>query len=94
MLGLSHVVCSRLEVAQGRFTGRPIEPICYGAGKIVWAERFASERNVTLKDCAFYSDSYTDLPMLERVGRPVVVNPDPRLRRAAKQRGWPIENWR
>lgn len=94
MLGLSQCICQRLEVEEGRFTGRPITPLCYGSGKIFWAEQFASERNVALKDCAFYSDSYTDLPMLERVGRPVAVNPDPRLRRAAKQRGWPIEDWR
>ena len=41
----------------------------------------------------FYTDSYTDLPMLERVAHRVAVNPDPRLRRTARSRGWPVEDW-
>jgi len=42
----------------------------------------------------FYTDSYSDLPMLERVGHPRVINPDPRLRRRARVRGWEVETWR
>lgn len=75
------------------FTGAPIEPLCFGAGKVVHAEAYATERGVDLKDCAFYSDSVSDLPMLEAVGRPVCIGPDPKLRRIAKTRGWPIEDW-
>jgi HAD superfamily hydrolase (TIGR01490 family) len=93
MLGMDAVVCSRLEVEGGRFTGRIVAPLCYGEGKVVWAERYAAERGARLEDCAFYTDSYTDLPMLARVGRPRIVNPDLRLRREARRRGWPIEEW-
>ena len=52
-----------------------------------------ARRSIDLDSSLFYTDSYSDLPMLERVGHGVVVNPDPRLKRAAKQRGWPVQNW-
>ena len=57
------------------------------------AEAWARARGADLADSYFYSDSYSDLPMLQRVGRPRVVSPDPRLRVAARLRGWPILTW-
>lgn len=92
-LALDGVLCSRLEVRDGRFTGRIVEPLCFGEGKVRWAERWAEEHEVDLGRSAFYTDSYNDLAMLDRVGRPVVVNPDPRLARHARRRGWPILDW-
>jgi HAD superfamily hydrolase (TIGR01490 family) len=92
-LGLDAALCSRIESVDGRFTGKLIEPLCFGHGKIHWAERWASEQDVDLARSSFYTDSYTDLPMLERVGTPVVVNPDVRLGRLARRRGWPIHHW-
>ncbi len=92
-LDLTDVICSRLEVNEGKFTGRMLDPICYGAGKVTAAEAWAARHGVDLKNTTFYTDSYTDLPMLERVGKPVVVNPDPRLARAARRRGWPVLDW-
>jgi HAD superfamily hydrolase (TIGR01490 family) len=92
-LGADDVLCSRLDHQAGRFTGRFVEPLCFGHGKITWAERWAAERGIDLARSSFYTDSYNDLPMLERVGHPVVVNPDPRLGRHARRRGWPVENW-
>jgi HAD superfamily hydrolase (TIGR01490 family) len=89
-LGVEHVLASRLEVVDGRFTGNPLGPICYGRAKIGYAEVFAAEHGIALEKSYFYSDSITDLPMLERVGNPAVVCPDPRLRREARRRGWPI----
>jgi HAD superfamily hydrolase (TIGR01490 family) len=94
MLGIEHVVSSELEVDEaGNFTGRPAEPLCYGKGKITRAERLAKRLGFELGDAIFYSDSYTDLPLLEHVAEPVVVNPDPRLRRVAEKRKWRIERW-
>jgi phosphoserine phosphatase len=58
------------------------------------ARAFANERGFALEDACFYSDSITDLPLLEAVGTPIIVNPDARLRRHAKRRGWRIERWR
>jgi HAD superfamily hydrolase (TIGR01490 family) len=92
-LGLDEVLSTQFEVADGAFTGRLVGPACYGKGKVHWAEDLVSRREIDLGSSFFYTDSYSDLPMLERVGHGVVVNPDPRLRRAAKQRGWPVQNW-
>jgi HAD superfamily hydrolase (TIGR01490 family) len=94
LLGIDHVVATELEVgADGRFTGLLVDPICYGRGKIVRAERLAARLGFELRESVFYSDSLTDLPLLEYVAEPIVVNPDPRLRRVAKQRGWRVEVW-
>ena len=91
--GLDHALSTRYEVADGRFTGEVIVPMCYGHGKVEIAEAFAAEHELDLAASAFYSDSITDLPMLERVGAPRVVNPDPRLKRQAAKRGWPVLDW-
>lgn len=92
-LGLDDVLAMEFEVQDGRFTGALVQPVCYGAGKVDRALAWAAARGIDLADCAFYTDSITDLPMLERVGTPVAVHPDTRLSRTAKARGWPIEDW-
>jgi HAD superfamily hydrolase (TIGR01490 family) len=93
-LGIEHLVTSELEVGpDGCFTGKIVDPLCYGAGKVARAERLASALGFTLGEATFYSDSYTDLPLLERVAVPVAVNPDPRLARIARRRGWRLERW-
>lgn len=86
-------VCTHLESEDGRLTGTVAAPVCYGRGKVVWAERFAAEYGVDLDASYFYTDSISDLPLLDRVGHPVAVNPDPRLRRLASKRGWPVERF-
>jgi HAD superfamily hydrolase (TIGR01490 family) len=93
-LGLDGWISSRYEVRDGALTGEPLFPLCYGVGKVVHAERYAGEQGIDLGQSFFYSDSYTDLPMLERVGEPRVVNPDLRLRLHARWRRWPILAWR
>lgn len=93
-VGADHLLCNDFETdGEGRFTGRPILPLCYGPGKLAYAERLAGDLEARLEDCAFYTDSFSDLPVMERVGHPVAVHPDPRLKRAALRRGWPIELW-
>jgi HAD superfamily hydrolase (TIGR01490 family) len=93
-LGIDHVICSELELDdEGCFTGRIIEPLCYGMGKIERTARIAEQEGFLLEEASFYSDSITDLPLLEFVKAPIVINPDRRLRRVAQQRGWPIEAW-
>jgi HAD superfamily hydrolase (TIGR01490 family) len=91
--GLDHALCQLYEVKEGRFTGEPLKPICYGPGKVQVAQAWALERGVDLSQSAFYSDSSTDVPMLEKVKYPFAVNPDPRLRLAARQRGWQVLDW-
>ena len=89
-LGIDHFLYTRLEVEDGRFTGRVIEPVCFEAGKIHWLEQLVAEEQSDLARSWFYSDSITDLPLLELVGHPVVTNPDPRLYREAVRRRWPV----
>lgn len=93
-LELDAILCNRMEVdRRGLLTGRTVGPICYGEGKLLHARAEADAHQIQLADCAFYTDSFSDLPVLEAVGRPVAVNPDPRLRRRANKRGWPIVDW-
>jgi HAD superfamily hydrolase (TIGR01490 family) len=94
LLGIDHVIASELDKDErGYFTGRPADPLCYGKGKITRTERLAEELGFDLRSATFYSDSHTDLPLLEHVQEPIVVNPDPRLARVAKRRGWRVERW-
>jgi len=92
-LGIEHVLCTRLSVSGGRFDGTHVKPACYGVGKVVWAEGFAAQHGIALDQSYFYTDSYSDLPMLERVGERRVINPDTRLRRHARRAGWRVETW-
>jgi HAD superfamily hydrolase (TIGR01490 family) len=93
-LGIEHVVASELEVGtSGLLTGRIAEPLCYGEGKVTRIARLAQELDFCVEESVFYSDSYTDRPLLERVRTPVIVNPDPRLGRLARRRGWRVERW-
>ena len=92
-LGISHLCCNEFQVQDGRFTGQPQRPLCFGAGKVIHAERLALQLGEKLEESWFYTDSYSDLPVLERVGHPVVVNPDPALAREARRRGWPLVDW-
>ncbi len=89
-LGIKHILYTRLEVETGRFTGRVVEPICFEEGKIYWLQHLVEQQNIDLARSFFYTDSITDLPLLELVGHPVATNPDPRLYRVASSRRWPV----
>jgi HAD superfamily hydrolase (TIGR01490 family) len=84
-------LCTQLIDRDDELTGQVVDPPCYGAGKVVWAQRYADEHGAALRDAYFYTDSHSDRPLLEAVGQPVAVNPDARLKRLARKRGWPIE---
>ncbi|MEI2692793.1 MAG: HAD family hydrolase [Anaerolineae bacterium] len=84
------VMATRFEVARGRFTGRMLEPMIYGQGKLAIAQEYAQRHGVDLGHSYFYTDSIADLPLLEMVGYPVAVNPDRSLHRLAKAKGWSI----
>jgi HAD superfamily hydrolase (TIGR01490 family) len=90
-LGVKHLLCTQLEAEDGVFTGRVIRPICFGEGKIYWIQQLIEREFVDLARSYFYTDSITDLPLLDLVGHPVIVNPDPLLYRKALQRHWPVK---
>ena len=93
-LGVDGVLSTCLEVAEdGYLTGRAVGPLCYGRGKIHHAQEYADAHGAALHEATFYTDSYSDLPMLEEVRNPFAVTPDRKLRRVARTRGWPIEEW-
>jgi phosphoserine phosphatase len=92
MLGVDHVVATRMVVVDGCYTGE-IAFYAYGEGKAVAMRELAEQHGYDLSDCHAYSDSATDVPMLELVGHPTAVNPDKALRRTASERGWPVRRF-
>lgn len=88
-LGADFTAATQLAVEDGKYTGE-VEFYCYGEGKVQAIEQLAEQENYDLARCFAYSDSLTDLPMLQAVGHPTAVNPDRGLRKEAASRGWPI----
>jgi HAD superfamily hydrolase (TIGR01490 family) len=88
ILGADHVVATRMVVADGKYTGE-IALYAYGPQKAVAIRDLAADLGYDLAECYAYSDSVTDVPMLESVGHPFVVNADRALRRIAAERDWP-----
>lgn len=93
-LGMTGGIGTRAEVHDGIYTGELTGPFCYGEGKVTALAELARWDGLDLTQCYAYSDSASDLPMLEAVGHPVVVNPDKRLERHARRHGWPVVHFR
>ncbi|HLU44439.1 MAG TPA: HAD-IB family hydrolase [Natronosporangium sp.] len=93
LLGIEHVIATRMAVADGRYTGE-IEFYAAGEAKVEAVQQLAAERGYDLARSYAYSDSISDLPLLSAVGHPTAVNPDRALRRAALERGWEIREFR
>jgi HAD superfamily hydrolase (TIGR01490 family) len=92
-LGFDGAVGSTCEIEDGVYTGRSLRA-CHGEGKAAAIRELAAAEGFDLAACTAYSDSHTDLPFLEAVGKPVAVNPDRRLRELALERGWPVLSFR
>ncbi len=88
------LLATQLEVKDGHFTGRLATEPLIGKAKAKAIQTFAAEQGVNLADSFAYGDDVSDAPMLASVGHPVAVNPDRRLLRLARQRGWAIVHWR
>jgi HAD superfamily hydrolase (TIGR01490 family) len=82
------------EVVDGKYTGHLVGDVLHGPAKAAAVRALAGREGLDLSRCAAYSDSANDLPLLELVGHPCAVNPDRRLRRTAKERGWPVRDYR
>lgn len=92
-LGIKEVISNRLDIEGEQILGLQ-QPLCYGPGKVILAAEFLNERGLTFNDCAFYTDSHSDLPLLEKVAQPVVLNPSPELAAIAQEKDWPCLDWR
>lgn len=89
-LGMTGGIGTISEVVDGVYTGRLAGPFCYGEGKVDAIQELARWDGLDLAQCYGYSDSASDLPMLQAVGHPVAVNPDAKLGRFAAANGWPV----
>lgn len=89
LLGATRSFATRMEVVDGRYSGK-VDFYCYGENKALAAARMARTYGYDLGQCYAYTDSSTDLPLLEAVGHPHAVNPDRALRKLATERDWPV----
>jgi HAD superfamily hydrolase (TIGR01490 family) len=92
-LGISDVIATRMGVRDGRYSGE-VEFYAAGINKVAAVREMAADRGYDLTDSYAYSDSISDLPLLEAVGHPTAVNPSRTLRRVAAERGWPVMEFR
>ncbi len=92
-LMMDTVICTELEVVDGKLSGNLKGKYCYGKEKLVQARRYCMQIGQSMADAYYYADSLQDLPVLESVGTPVCVSPDAQLEKIARTKGWRIENW-
>src|SRR5690606_20398029 len=88
--GVDDLIAPEPALLHGRHTGRVAGSPSFGEGKVTRLREWLAQRQVDMAGSSFYSDSHTDLPLLEMVERPVAVDPDPTLYRVAIERGWPV----
>jgi HAD superfamily hydrolase (TIGR01490 family) len=92
-LDIDDIICSDLEVANGYLTGHSIGHLCFVKEKMYRLIEYCEKNNTRLSDAWYYGDSISDFAALNTVGNPVCVNPDKKLNKIAKQRGWKILLW-
>lgn len=91
--GIPHLVATDAEVQRGRYTGRILGTPSFKEGKVVRVNDWLGAMGLGLADFSesfFYSDSVNDVPLLEKVTRPIAANPSPTLRAIAQERGWQV----
>jgi len=88
--GIDNLIATEPEQVDGRFTGQVAGTPSFREGKVVRLTEWLAANGGDLAGSWFYSDSHNDLPLLERVDHPVVVDPDPDLHRHAETHGWPV----
>ena len=93
ILEMDDIICSSLEVENGLLTGKPNGNFCFGKEKYFRAIQYCEEHSFSFTNAYFYSDSVSDLPLLQVVGNPMCVCPDASLRQIAEKSGWTICDW-
>ncbi len=92
-LQFHHVLCTQLQVVDGKYNGLIKEAYCYGKAKLEKALTFCKKHNFEMTSAHYYADSFADIPVLEAVGHPHCVNPHPALLRVARANGWTVHKW-
>lgn len=92
-LNVDDVICTKLEVKNGKFTGMPVGKFCFRDEKLIRLKEYCEKKNQPLSDVAYYADAIDDLPALEKVGYPMCITPDKKLTKIAMERGWQIHRW-
>ncbi len=93
MLGINNLIATDLDQEDGEFNGQVLGTPCFREGKITRLEDWMDEHNLTwlsFLESWFYSDSLNDIPLLNKVTKPVAVDPDSTLEKYAKKNNWPI----
>lgn len=93
-LGAHDVIATPIPIEDGRISTEIEGPTAFMEGKLEMALSYCGSHGASLSDCYFYSDSASDLPLLEAVGHPVMVNPQLKLSMAARGRPWPVLRFR
>lgn len=93
-LGIDNLIAVEPEMKGGRYTGRAVGTPSFREGKITRLKEWMADKELSMEDAWFYSDSHNDLPLLEMVDHPVAVDPDDQLKEIAKQRDWRIISFR
>jgi HAD superfamily hydrolase (TIGR01490 family) len=93
-LGFTGAIGTKAETIDGNYTGNLIGKLLHGKEKAIAIKELANTRGVQLEDCYAYSDSHNDLPLLNAVGNPRVINPDAKLKLVAFSSGWPVYDFR
>lgn len=88
MLGFPNLICTRLEVSNGHFTGKISGVPAFQYGKVIQLAAWLREKRLSLTGSWFYSDSHNDLPLLNLVDYPVMVEPDDTLQKYGQEQGW------
>ncbi len=92
-LSMDDIICSELEAENGLLTGSSIGPLCYGKEKAVRMKKYCESKNCNTQDSWYYGDSIADFPALSITGTPICINPDKKLLKIARQKGWKIYFW-
>lgn len=93
-LGIEDILCTELVVEDGVFSGEVVRPTCWGEGKRTAAESYGEPLDIDMDESYFYTDSHDDLPLLEVIGYPRILNPSSKLAAVANRSGWPIVRFR
>ncbi len=93
-LKMDDFLCTKLEISDGYYTGRPEGIPCFGRGKVIVLKEYCEKNNSSPEDAWYYGDSASDIPVLCAVGHPVCINPGHKLKKRAVKEKWPVCYWR